>query len=591
MVSFGDYDFALAMRDVIAGMVKTGIDAQRPQYRYASVTGIDRVNRKCTVRFPGDTQDSTVNLMNTQPLVVGQVVQVDGIGNDRYVSYVKGNAYSPLRLTWAATLTANAQLTANQLFYADATAAAIILTLPATAQPGDSVWIKRVDGSSFTGVQIKPAAGEKIEGVVNSSIFLLAINDVVIFTSTGNGDWVTARMSYGTSAPVPNAPVSRDANGRAQVVGPGDGAGSASDIATRAYVDTKAKFPFSGSDPSDMRWHYVGCYGEPGLGNGTVFDITGAKFIGGRFRKDSAGCVTVEGLLTGVTAGSTAMFTLPPGYRPVYNLIFQASVNGTAPAQIKISTTGDVTLTTSVSGYVSLDQLSFMSEDFNPPVWVHPALGVGWSNYADATFSTVRCYQESSGDVHLGGMVSGGAAGTTICQLPAGMFDTNYNQIYAVAVSGGFARIDITTTGAVVLFTFNLGGSNTWVSLDGIIISNPGGFWYTLPSPMSNSWVNYGSVYAPPQICFNKNGAGAIRGLIKNGVTTAPTTIHPAGSIPTPYLPAFEKIFNVNMNGGSARFDVLKDGSTSIAAVYNSATNAYLSLQARWYSMSSTPDR
>ena len=92
-MGFGDYLAALEMRDIIKGLVKGEVEKQRPRYDYATVTAIDRPNRKCTVQYPGDTTTSVVNMGAVQPSATGQVVRVDGLLGDRFVSDVMGTPY------------------------------------------------------------------------------------------------------------------------------------------------------------------------------------------------------------------------------------------------------------------------------------------------------------------------------------------------------------------------------------------------------------------------------------------------------------------------------------------------------------------
>lgn len=91
-VAFADYAYALKFRNVVQQIVNTEIDKIRPRYQYATVTAIDRFNRKCTIQFPGDASTVKVNMGSTQPGSVGQVVRVSGVMGDRYIDEVLGPA-------------------------------------------------------------------------------------------------------------------------------------------------------------------------------------------------------------------------------------------------------------------------------------------------------------------------------------------------------------------------------------------------------------------------------------------------------------------------------------------------------------------
>ena len=87
------YRYALEFRQTLQDLVAAEVERQRPRYQMASVVSIDRVNRKCTVNFPGDTTNAVVNMGSIQPSAVGQVVRVEGLAGDRYIGDVMGAPY------------------------------------------------------------------------------------------------------------------------------------------------------------------------------------------------------------------------------------------------------------------------------------------------------------------------------------------------------------------------------------------------------------------------------------------------------------------------------------------------------------------
>lgn len=89
-----DYRFALEFKETLARLVKEEVERTRPRYRIATVVSFDRVLRKCTVTFPGDTTNEVVNMGSIQPKTAGQIVRVAGMSGDRYVDDVLGEAYS-----------------------------------------------------------------------------------------------------------------------------------------------------------------------------------------------------------------------------------------------------------------------------------------------------------------------------------------------------------------------------------------------------------------------------------------------------------------------------------------------------------------
>lgn len=86
----------------------------------------------------------------------------------------------------------------------------------------------------------------------------------------------------------------------------------------------------------------------------TVFQAAG-------YMKDSLGFVHLRGLVKNGTV-SSAIFTLPAGYRPLKQLLFSAVINGSA-GRIDIMPSGVVIPSIIASNaYVQLDGFSFIAE-------------------------------------------------------------------------------------------------------------------------------------------------------------------------------------------------------------------------------------
>lgn len=93
MVGFDEYAYATQFRDLIKKVVAETLESERPKYKYATVTDIDRPLRKATIIFNGETSPVIVNMGSIQPRKVGQIVRVEGIGTDKFISDVVGPAY------------------------------------------------------------------------------------------------------------------------------------------------------------------------------------------------------------------------------------------------------------------------------------------------------------------------------------------------------------------------------------------------------------------------------------------------------------------------------------------------------------------
>lgn len=94
--------------------------------------------------------------------------------------------------------------------------------------------------------------------------------------------------------------------------------------------------------------------------------------------------------------------------------------------------------------------------------WRIPGYLNGYVTY-DGTYTPAR-YRKLGHVVHLQGMVRSGTTGTPIFTLPTG-YRPNYRLLMRAISADVAARVDILTNGDVL---HQSGGSNAWVSLDGI---------------------------------------------------------------------------------------------------------------------------
>ena len=336
----------------------------------------------------------------------------------------------------------------------------------------------------------------------------------------------------------------------------------------------------------DSGWHYFGYVGEPALRSGLVpYDAAGSNWCPGRYRRDGAGCVFLEGLFAANPTSATPLFTLPSGFRPAYRQIQAIAAQGGTAFYVNIYSNGDVAVAGNTSGSItSIDGVTFMAEDAQAITWTDLVLKNGWTRY-DTTVSPPGYYIDNVGDVHLRGVVKGGTSISTIATLPTGTHWTDYHQPFVVACGGplgALARVDVTTAGDVNLSSYTGGGDNTWVSLDGIVISNPIGSW-PVTIPLINNWQQYGGGYANASFRVNKNGVAALRGLIRSG--NAPlSVVTNAGAIPPYMQPDFQSVHLVGAaEGAGARMDLRQDGALQVDSYINGGTNAWVTLNHRWF--------
>lgn len=100
--------------------------------------------------------------------------------------------------------------------------------------------------------------------------------------------------------------------------------------------------------------HVVGATGEPALTNAWV-QVTSQP---ARFYKDAFGIVRMAGALQSGTIAQT-MFTLPPGYRPPYQLIFPVRAGGSTVGTVIVNTDGTIKHETGTNTLICLDNITY----------------------------------------------------------------------------------------------------------------------------------------------------------------------------------------------------------------------------------------
>jgi hypothetical protein len=108
-------------------------------------------------------------------------------------------------------------------------------------------------------------------------------------------------------------------------------------------------------------------------------------------------------------------------------------------------------------------------QQIQAPQWQTPELLNGWTDYGSG-WASAGYLTDISGRVWLKGLVKDGALSSTLFQLPHG---GAYRHMFpALCDVGGtepvLARIDIDTSGNVILEEIALSGAVGWLSLDGI---------------------------------------------------------------------------------------------------------------------------
>jgi len=95
-----------------------------------------------------------------------------------------------------------------------------------------------------------------------------------------------------------------------------------------------------------------------------------------------------------------------------------------------------------------------------------PAFTNSWANYG-APFNTAGFWKDSSGVVHLRGLITGGTVSVPIFTLPVGYRPAGQEIIIANA-GVGVARLDVRQDGSIIVNNYIASGTNGYVSLDSI---------------------------------------------------------------------------------------------------------------------------
>lgn len=200
MAGLGDYQVALRMRDLIKILVTAGIDEQRPRLQYGTVTSIDRINRKCGILFPGASGSVNINMGAIQPSAVGQIVRIDGLNGDRFVSDVMGRPFiesvtsgmerEPVRTVSNTNITLSGLQTINSVALA---AGDRILVRGQTTASNNGIyevavgtWVRASDANTY----LKVRNGSRVavlEGTFKNSVYTQK-SDLASFSSTQ--DWM-----------------------------------------------------------------------------------------------------------------------------------------------------------------------------------------------------------------------------------------------------------------------------------------------------------------------------------------------------------------------------------------------------------------
>lgn len=291
----------------------------------------------------------------------------------------------------------------------------------------------------------------------------------------------------------------------------------------------------------------------------------GGEYFQNGYRRTKDGVVVLHGLLrrsSGSIVSGEIIGTLPVGYRPSEQLIFQTSTNPNAASRVDVCTDGTVRVLSGDPGWLSLDGIKFLSSDA-PVVFTNLTPQNNWVPYG-SPFSAPAYAIDADGRVHVKGLVKNGVVtdGTPIVTLPVGYQPLEYNHI-AVDNTGASGFIGVDTNKNIVA----KGGANGYLSLQSIFYTSSYTDWHGMT--LQNGWVYYGSSLTTPAYTKATDGLVSLKGLIKTGTVGTTITTLPAG-----YRPAQRILYHSVSSGVYYRLDINSNGDV----ICVSGNNGWMSL-------------
>ncbi len=277
------------------------------------------------------------------------------------------------------------------------------------------------------------------------------------------------------------------------------------------------------------------------------------------FTKTSAGVVMLKGLIrkTATQGASETIAVLPPGYRPSEQLIFQTETNPNVASRVDITTGGNIILSVGSNGWVSLDGIKFLPSGSGYTFTPLTPLYNSWTIYSSPPYATPAYTLDSSGRVHLNGLVKNGSS--TIGILPVA-YRPSLDMYLPGDAANAFGTFTVQAGGNIIPIVY----TNPYVSIQAMFYpaSYPNGgacvtsatSWCNLT--LQNGWVYYGGL-TTPQYAKAPDGIVTVKGFIKSGTTASGTVI---GNLPVGYRPlATILLAGVGWNANN-RIDVFPNG-------------------------------
>jgi hypothetical protein len=269
----------------------------------------------------------------------------------------------------------------------------------------------------------------------------------------------------------------------------------------------------------------------------------------------SGNVVMVNGLARASSSQWGLIATLPAGWRPPHELVFNLN-NDADTARVDVLPDGRVLWIAGGHdhGWLSLSGITFSTERGTPL-----ALGTGWRDFGPA-YHTAHGPASATriGDlVVVSGLIEKPAGGIKpgdlIATLPEGARPAQ-SLIFNVNGESKTQRVDIAPDGRI--YWTNGGHDYNWVSLDGITFSaRPGTNLALAPGN-----ARYDASWAGPQVA-RVGDMVSISGLIRPGNLDQPVAV-----LPPELRPSGRMIFNLGSDGNPIRIDIAPNGEVRHAA-------------------------
>lgn len=308
----------------------------------------------------------------------------------------------------------------------------------------------------------------------------------------------------------------------------------------------------------------------PTLLNGWVNYANG--YANARYTRTSQGVVVLSGLVR-AGAGQTAIFSLPPGYRPAGGrLVFEQAVatsSGARGGRVDVQPDGAVVFDVqqpaagwATGGWVSLDGITFVASDA-PYTRYGATFANGWTDYP-APWAPATWVKDGLGRVHTQGLITGGSTASQAAMFT--MAGADVPQYLNLATYSARGAGHFSVTGNSVMAKGDVNVSSAWTSVNALFYSTTStATWTALP--MQNGWGWYGYSYQPPEYTKAADGIVTLRGLLRGGTATNGTVI---ATLPAGYRPSAVEIFDVaSTDGNWGRVDVYPTGEVIVREYIN----------------------